>query len=395
MRLLYWLSAVTVLYVYAGYPVLLAVWARLRSRPRQAQRTAEAEPAFPSVSIVLAARDEGHRLAARLENLLGLDYPAARREIVVVSDGSRDQTEEVLRRYRGRVVAVLLPVAEGKAAALNAGVRTARNEILVFADARQRFASDALRRLVEPFSDPQVGGVSGELLLDEGDAGGAGEGESAVGEGVGLYWRYEKWLRQRESEVGSTLGATGAIYAMRRQVWRPLPPQALLDDVLAPMRAVLDGYRVVFEPGAKAYDRSSPDAQTEMRRKVRTLAGNYQLLRLEPRLLLPVVNPVWLQFASHKLGRLVVPYALIAFLLSNVALAASGVFYGLTLTLQVGFYVLATHGAIVALARDGTERAVEPSPGLSRAGAAPSSASPSPSEATGGKRQKGVGECAA
>jgi hypothetical protein len=146
------------------------------------------------------------------------------------------------------------------------------------------------------------------------------------------------------------LGATGAIYALRRALWCPLPDGTLLDDVLAPMRAVLEGYRVVFAPAARAYDRSSSDAETERRRKVRTLGGNYQLLWLEPRLLLPFVNPVWVQFVSHKLGRLLVPYALMALLLSNTALASKHIFYGITLTLQVAFYVLAAHGAAIALA---------------------------------------------
>ena len=137
---------------------------------------------------------------------------------------------------------------------------------------------------------------------------------SEIGEGVGLYWRYEKWIRRRESRVWSTLGATGAIYAMRRALWRPLPPATLLDDVLAPMRAVLAGYRIVFDERAIAFDRGSADAASEARRKTRTLAGNYQILALEPRLLLPVVNPVWMQYLSHKVGRLIVPWALIALL---------------------------------------------------------------------------------
>jgi poly-beta-1,6-N-acetyl-D-glucosamine synthase len=341
MRPTFWIAAAIVLYVYAGYPALLAAWTRLRGRPWRA----DAAPRLPPVSIILAARNEGPQLAGRLDNLLALDYPRQLREIVVVSDGSDDATPRVLGAYSTTVRAIEVPRA-GKAAALNAGVAAARHEILVFTDARQRFALDALRHLVEPFADPGVAGVTGELLIDD-DA--ARAGESTVAEGVGLYWRYEKWLRQRESEVGSTLGATGAIWALRRAAWRPLPPGTLLDDVLAPMRAVLDGCRVVFAPRARAYDRSSPDAATERRRKIRTLAGNYQLLRLEPRLLLPVVNPVWLQFVSHKLGRLVVPYALAALLVSSAVLAPTGAVYGAALTLQVFFYVLAAHGAVIAL----------------------------------------------
>jgi cellulose synthase/poly-beta-1,6-N-acetylglucosamine synthase-like glycosyltransferase len=271
--------------------------------------------------------------------------------VIVVDDGSRDGTSAAVADLAesGRIVLVRQENA-GKAAALNAGVAAARNEILVFADARQRFAVDALRHLVAPFADPRIGGVSGELMIDAEAADGARTTDgSAVSEGVGLYWRYEKWLRQRESDIGSTLGVTGAIWALRRAAWRPLPANTLLDDVLTPMRVVLDGFRVVFASGARAFDVSSPDAGTERRRKVRTLAGNFQLLRLEPRLLVPGVNPVWLQFVSHKLGRLAVPYALVALLVSSAALAPTRAVYGVALALQVLFYVLAAHGAVIAL----------------------------------------------
>ena len=133
---------------------------------------------------------------------------------------------------------------------------------------------------------------------------------STISDGVGLYWRYEKQIRRDESATGSVVGATGAIYAMRRSLWQPLPHDTILDDVLTPMRCVMAGYRVVFEERACAFDRTAPDANAEGRRKLRTLAGNYQLLWLEPRLLLPWRNPLWLQFVSHKVGRLLVAYAL-------------------------------------------------------------------------------------
>jgi cellulose synthase/poly-beta-1,6-N-acetylglucosamine synthase-like glycosyltransferase len=168
---------------------------------------------------------------------------------------------------------------------------------------------------------------------------------SSVGDGVGIYWRYEKRLRQMETQVDSMLGATGAIYALRRSLWRPLPPGTILDDVLAPMRAVLAGWRVVFEPRAQAFDATARDADTETRRKIRTLAGNFQLLWFEPRLLVPFVNPVWLQFTSHKVGRLLVPYALMALFASSLALAASSLFYGAALAGQCAFYLHSGYGA--------------------------------------------------
>ncbi len=237
---------------------------------------------------------------------------------------------------------MLLPPG-GKALALNAGVAAARHDVLVFADARQTFAPDALRELVSALADPRVGGVSGELVLDCESA----STDSAIGDGVGAYWRYEKWLRRHESLVGSIVGSTGAIYALRRELWQPLPPDTILDDVLAPMRAVLSGARVVFEGSARAYDRVASAASTEFQRKTRTLAGNYQILRLEPRLLVPFVNPVWIQFVSHKLGRLVVPYALCALLMSSAVLATRHWAYAVALAVQLAFYGLAFYGGVL------------------------------------------------
>jgi cellulose synthase/poly-beta-1,6-N-acetylglucosamine synthase-like glycosyltransferase len=343
MAALFWISVGFIAYVYAGYPLLLGVWARVVARlkpataaPGRSQPARADQP--PSVSIIIAARNEARRLPARLDNLLASDYPVDRLQIIVASDGSTDDTVEALAPYRDRIELLLLP-ASGKAAALNHAAAHAHGRILVFADARQRFAPDAIRRLVSHFVDPRIGAVSGELLID-------GSG-STIGDGVGAYWRYEKWLRRRESIVGSTLGVTGAIYAMRRWLWQPLPADTLLDDVLGPMRVVLRGYRVIFDPQAHAFDAAAGDASAEMRRKVRTLAGNFQLLTQEPRLLVPFANPVWLQFLSHKVGRLFVPYALAAALIASAALATTSLFYAAACSAQFAFYGLAVYGALL------------------------------------------------
>jgi cellulose synthase/poly-beta-1,6-N-acetylglucosamine synthase-like glycosyltransferase len=242
----------------------------------------------------------------------------------------------------------------GKAAALNAAVARARYPILVFADARQRFAADAIRRLVSHFRDPEIGAVSGELILDCETA----SSDSSVAEGVGAYWKYEKWLRRGESTVGSTVGVTGAIYAMRSWLWQPLPADTLLDDVLGPMRVVMRGYRVTFDGLAHAFDTTAKTASAELGRKVRTLAGNFQLLAQEPRLLLPGLNPVWLQFMSHKVARLLVPYALVSLLLSSMALAPRSWFYAAACAAQLAFYALAAYGAVL----DRRQSALPPAP---------------------------------
>ena len=338
MTALFWISALIVGYVYVGYPCLLAVWARIADR--RPRRSPFEDGRWPSISVIIAARNEAARLPARVANLLEQDYPGAR-EIIVVSDGSTDAPGAALAPLADAVRLIEVP-AGGKPLALNAGVAAAAGEILVFADARQRFAPGSLRELVANFSDPSVGGATGELVLDcEQDA-----ADTSVGEGIGLYWKYEKWMRRNESRVWSTLGATGAIYALRRRCWSPLPAGTLLDDVLAPMRAVLDGCRIVFEERAIAYDRASVDAEAESRRKTRTLAGNYQILAQEPRLLIPFVNPVWLQYMSHKVGRLIVPWALVGLFASSLSLAPASGMYALVLALQGVFYGLALSGAI-------------------------------------------------
>jgi cellulose synthase/poly-beta-1,6-N-acetylglucosamine synthase-like glycosyltransferase len=339
MESLFWLSVVLVLYVYVGYPLLVAAWGKL-AHPSAPRRLPFPEGGWPSISIVVAARNEAHRLGERVRNLLDQRYPGEC-EIIVVSDGSTDDPASALAPFRRDVRLIELPPG-GKPLALNAGAREAHGEILVFADARQGFAPGALTRLLENFRDPDVGGATGELVLDcelNSDT------ESSVGEGIGLYWKYEKWIRRSESRAWSTLGATGAIYALRRTLWRPLPATTLLDDVLAPMRAVLGGYRVVFDERAIAFDGASKDAATEARRKTRTLAGNYQILALEPRLLLPFANPDWIQYLSHKIGRLMVPWILVALFCASVTLApAGGAIYIAALVVQLAFYGLAAAG---------------------------------------------------
>jgi poly-beta-1,6-N-acetyl-D-glucosamine synthase len=376
MQLTFWLAIAFVAYVYVGYPALLRFWAGTATRRHRADDAASRQTALPGVSIVIAAHNEGSRLAARLDNLRSLDYPPARRQIIVVSDGSTDDTAAVVSRHRPYVELVEVPRG-GKALALNAGVARATFDVVVFADARQRFAPDALRHLVAPFADSRIGGVTGELLLDcesalfanrraeierrsspaDGNEAAGRERrtradrrlalESTIGDGVGLYWRYEKHLRRLESAVGSTLGATGAIYAIRRALWSPLPAETILDDVLTPMRVVMAGFRVVFDERAQAFDRAPADGDGEARRKIRTLAGNFQILRLEPRLLAPWRNPVWFQYVSHKIGRLLVPYALLAAFASSLALAPQHAFYLAALAGEVAFLILAGYGALL------------------------------------------------
>ena len=327
MTTLFFVSVAVVLYAYVIYPTVIVVWANLF--PRRVEKRYRQVP----VSVVIAARNEETNITARLENLLAQEYPLALLEIIVISDGSTDRTAELARLFTTRGVKVIecsAPV--GKAAALNIGVASASHGIIVFGDARQRFSPNAIAELISAFHDDRVGAVSGELILLRGDD------VSDVHDGVGLYWKYEKLIRRSESAVGSVVGATGSIYAVRRNLFVPLAPHTLLDDFLVPMRIVLAGYRVVFIRAARAFDLTSSTAAREFSRKVRTLAGNYQAMMLEPRLLSLRANPVLFQFVSHKVLRLLVPYFCIAAWVTSALLP--GPFFAAAFALQTLFYML-------------------------------------------------------
>jgi len=282
----------------------------------------------------MVAHNEERNLPAKLGNLAALRYPAERMQIVVASDASTDATEAILLAASATVTPVLLREKSGKAVALNEAVRHATGEILVFFDTRQRVDADTVVELVSCFADPSVGAVSGELLLVDSEG-------KPTGDALGLYWRIEKMVRKLESATGSVVGVTGAIYAMRRELYVDLPRGTLLDDVLVPMNAVRSGKRVIFLPTAIARDQIFPDPSKEFRRKVRTLTGNYQLLASAP-WLLSSSNPLLFRFVSHKLMRLVVPFLLLVLLVASAA--AQGWFYRAAFVAQLIFYGVAMAG---------------------------------------------------
>lgn len=325
MKVLFWTSAALFLYTYAGYPVCL--WIRVRLRPRPVRRGS----CLPSVSIVLVVRNEAMALPAKLENLSNLNYPAEKIEIVVASDASTDGTNEILRKAGSTVHAVICETYSGKAGALNLALSAATGEIVVFTDARQMLNTKAVRNLVANFADPDVGCASGELMLGDQNSG-------SLGKGLGFYWRFEKVIRQLESHSGSVVGATGALYAVRRKLLASIPPGTILDDLLIPMRVVKQKQRVIFDGTSQAWDLVSVVRHHEFRRKVRTLLGNYQLLLREP-WLLSWKNPLLCDYVSHKLLRLLGPLMLLVLL--GTSLSLPGGFYRSVFTLQVFFYVLA------------------------------------------------------
>lgn len=298
---------------------------------------------LPTVSVVIAAGDEERAIGKRLENLLVQDYPRNLVEIIVVSDGSTDETERVVEGYLDQgVKSCRLELKRGKAAALNVGIGEAQGDIIVFADARQRFEESAVRHLVGNFADPAVGCVSGELVLLE-------DASSGIHAEVGLYWRYEKWIRKMESATGSVVGATGAIYAIRKSLYRRLPEGTILDDVLTPLNIVQQGYRAVFDGNALAFDVVSRDLGREWRRKVRTLAGNWQLMSLYPVLAFPLANRIWWRFMSHKVTRLLVPFFAPLVLVTGFTLEESG-YRGCATAMTLGLFLAAT-GALLPCSR--------------------------------------------
>jgi cellulose synthase/poly-beta-1,6-N-acetylglucosamine synthase-like glycosyltransferase len=326
----YWSSLAVVGYTYVGYPLLIEALARLRSRP------VRAGAAEPSVSVVLAAYNEEAHIARKLENLLSLDYPRDKLQIIVVSDGSTDRTDEIVAGFAPRGVQLLRVPHGGKPAALNRGVDAAGGEIVLFCDARQRIAQDALRAMAPLFGDPQVGAVVGDTILE-------------ARSGPGFYWAYERRIRLAEGAVDSVVGGSGAMMGVRRHLYAPLPPDVLLDDVFTPMQIVLQGYRVLYHPDVRVYDQEA-SVSGEFSRKARTLAGNYQLLRYIPDILHPAKNRIFVQYMSHKVLRLVCPFALLGLLASNGWLVATGApgwpWYALTLSGQLAAYGLALRGAV-------------------------------------------------
>jgi poly-beta-1,6-N-acetyl-D-glucosamine synthase len=308
---LFWVGTALAGYAYAGYPMLALAAARLGGRacPRHGRQ--------PALTVVIAARDEAARIGARLRNLLDSDYPADLISVLLVDDGSTDGTADQARGVADARIRVLrLERAGGKAAALNAALPLVCTPVTVFADARQDFTAATLGALVAPFDAEDVGVVSGELHLR-----GAASGAHAVA-ADGLYARLERALRRAEGELGWAHAATGAVYAIRTALFHPVPAGLLLDDVYIPLRAVFDGARVCVSPHAVAIDQAGSDLKREFRRKLRTLVGNWQLIAAQPWLLDPFRNPLFFPWLSHKLLRLLAPWALLGMLAGSALSSA-------------------------------------------------------------------------
>ncbi|MEW6253925.1 MAG: glycosyltransferase family 2 protein, partial [Planctomycetota bacterium] len=317
--ILFWGAVALLTYTYALFPVILALRGLFWRRPVQA---ADIEP---RVSLIIAAYNEAGSIAAKIENLLALDYPADRLQVVIASDGSTDGTAEVASRYASERIRVLALPRQGKAGALNDAVRAATGEILVFSDANSMYAPDAIRALVRPFADPAVGGVAGnQCYLSGGDASMTGAGERG-------YWSFDRLLKRTQSRAGSTISATGAIYAIRRSLFLPVP-EGVTDDFVTSTRVIAQGYRLVFAPDAVAYEPVAKSSEVEFGRKVRVITRGLHGVLVMRELLNPFRHGFYaLQLFTHKLLRRLMFAPLIVLLLVSIPLWDGGWFYQLAL----------------------------------------------------------------
>jgi len=328
-----------IIYCYFGYPILIFLAAKC-SRRRIQRGDIE-----PTVSIVLSAWNEEDVIKKKIENLLSLDYPREKLEILIGSDGSTDRTEDIVKQISDpRVQLINSSQRQGKMFTINQLVGQAQKEIIVFTDARQIFEHNAIKILVSNFSDSGVGCVSGELIFSK--KGGA------TAQGINLYWNYEKFIRRNESDVHSMLGATGAIYAIRRKLFTKIPTGVVLDDMFIPLKIIQNSYRAILDSSAKAYDEVSDSSKEEHRRKARTLFGNYQIFWIFRKMFNPLNSPIAYQLFSHKLLRVLIPFFMGAVFFINGAIifgrgeVTSPLLYEAIFIIQIIFYCMAVIGGL-------------------------------------------------
>lgn len=325
---LFFLCLLTLLYIFVGYPLLLDLVAK---RKKQEHVAGDARNKIhKDITIILCVYNGAHRLKERIDNLLNNGYPKEHLYITVVSDGSTDNPKKAIEEMNNeRVSLIHYKQNKGKSHALNLGIKNSSTELLVFADIRQMFRENTISQLVLELDNEGVGAVSGNLQI-------APDKDNSESD-PGLYWRYEKWIRENQSRVGTLLGVTGAVYAAKKSLIPVVPQNTLLDDMYIPLSIVKQNYVVKFSKDAVAFDVSSTSLSEEFSRKTRTLAGNFQLLSLLPWLRSPFSNPVFGQFFSHKILRLIMPYCLIGLFVSSL-LSEYGLLNSFALV-QLAFYL--------------------------------------------------------
>ena len=338
IKFIFWICLFAILYTYFGYYIILMLLAGLKAKNRKLD-----EEHIPFVSIVVSAHNEDKVLPGKIENFKNLDYPKNRIEFLIGSDSSTDGTNDILNNARNSFIRFYpFQVRRGKAAVLNDLLNQVKGDIVVFSDANTIYKPDAIKRLVRHFVEPAVGGVCGRLHLES-------QHENIGGKGEKLYWDYENHIKKIESCIRTVFGANGAIYAIRKQLYKPLPTDiVIMDDFLIAMRIVEMGYDVVFEEQAVGYEAAALSEKGEFVRKVRIGAANFNSLQYIKPLLNPKRGFVSFGLWSHKIFRWFAPFLMIMLILSNLALAESS-FYTILLIIQGLFYVIALIGWIISL----------------------------------------------
>lgn len=342
-EILFWLSVAWIAFAWIGYPLFTIAASAVVRRRVGASAPVVDSPLEPTVSLLIAAYNEERDIVAKLDNCLTLDYPRAKLEIVVASDGSTDRTDELVQRFaETSAVPVRLHRVEGrvgKTETQNRAVRVCQGDVIVFSDAASLYERGALRALVAPFADPQVGAVSGrcEYVVQR---------EAPVGLGARIFWALENLVKSRQSRMGTLTGATGCIYSVRRDVYAPLPRE-IVSDLVEPIMVLRQGYRVVFAPDAIAWEETAGRSRQEFRMRVRVVVGGvwglgWALRRLDPRR----HALAWAQLVAHKVTRWLVPLFALTALVASAVLAPVSAVYLAALALQVGFYLAAVAGAL-------------------------------------------------
>ncbi len=332
LEIIFFASLCVVLYAYIGYPLLILVRGCLWRRPFRKS------PVTPDISLVICCHNEEQSIGAKLENVLALDYPRDRLEVIVASDGSTDRTAEIVRNHPSELVRLLELPRSGKAAALNAAVAESSGEVLVFSDANSMYAVDALREIVQPFADASVGGVAGNQVYRKA----YGAGAAAAGEQG--YWSFDRWLKTLQSRSGNTISATGAIYAIRRCLFREVP-EGVTDDFVTSTRVIEQGYRLVFAPEAICHEPVAGGARAEFGRKVRVMTRGLRGVLVMRSLLNPFRHGFYsLQLFSHKVLRRLVAVPLLLLAVTTPLLWSAGWLYQAATLIEGAFFTAALAG---------------------------------------------------
>lgn len=342
MEFLFWLGVVVIIYSYFIYPLILFIFSGLKQASsdtkylwRRRQRRILDVDALPAVTIIIAAYNEESCIEARIENLLALDYPQEKLTLLIGSDGSQDDTEQLLSKFKTvNLHPHLFKENRGKMSVLNDLVELTTDEFIVFSDANTHFESDAIQKLTRHFYHENIGAVCGELHLVDGESGDNKDG---------VYWRYEQVLKFHESRLNALQGANGAIYAIRKSLFVPLPANTIVDDFQISMNIAKQGYQLVYDPEAVAIEEIAPDLQSEEGRRVRIGLGNYQALFNMSWALNPLLGWRFIAFFSHKVCRWFVPHFMLVVFITNCLLVDSS-FYQLSLAAQLLFYAFAFYG---------------------------------------------------